>query len=584
EPSGNRRASPTSIAARLAARGGVGLGVLLVVAVATHGLSDQGGDFLVAADSLRTRVVKTGVAIDELFDEVARAGAQRRLVLLDACRERLSADTRGAGALSAMGQRFVDAIAKASGQVVLVGATLGGFAYDDAERQNGVFTAAVVDGLRGAASADGRGFITVRTLADYVHERVVEWVKAHRPEHARRSSGIARRIEGDAEALPLAVNAVVKQAAESYRRRREAALVLLRENIGEVITGVLYEQIKGRLPLEDVGPEVAALLDEIEALDGSVRSQRNLAYFIREAGHKKPRRGYWLWGTAAALVFVLLGAWVIAGWVPETGPATTATPLLPPAETAQPAAGDPLPGPFGMRFRYVPAGTYQIGSPESEPGRFDNEPLHQVELTRGFWIGETEVTQAQWRALMGSNPAKHSECGDDCPVDSVSWFEVVGFANRLSSREGLESCYEISGEGVKLKTLDCDGYRLPTEAEWEVAAREGQRDSTDLDKIAWYRDNSSGPHPVKGKEPNPWQLYDMLGNVWEWTWDWYGPYPAKSTPDPLGPEVGSERVLRGGSWNVTARSVRAAARHWFAPGDSLGNVGFRLARGQVRQE
>jgi hypothetical protein len=193
---------------------------LFVLAVATHGVSDQGGDFLIATDSLRERTLRTGVAVAEVFDEVARAGAGRRLVLLDACRERLSQGTRSLEE-PAMSQSFADAIAGAKGSAVLSGATLGGFAYDDNTRQNGVFTAAVLDGLRGAAPAGSDGWITVRTLADFVQQRVSVWVHRNRPDHAAKSLGIARRIEATAEALPLAPHPQATRERQRDRERQE---------------------------------------------------------------------------------------------------------------------------------------------------------------------------------------------------------------------------------------------------------------------------------------------------------------------------------------------------------------------------
>lgn len=177
-------------------------GGLFIFTMATHGVSDQGGHFLLATDSLRERTVRTGVAVAEVFDEVSRAGAERRIVLLDACRERLSNGTRGKGE-SAMTKSFAEAIAQARGSVVLSAATLGGYAYDDEQRQNGVFTAAVLDGLHGEAPAGSEGWITVRTLADFVQQRVATWIRRNRPEDALTSLGIARHIEATSEALPL---------------------------------------------------------------------------------------------------------------------------------------------------------------------------------------------------------------------------------------------------------------------------------------------------------------------------------------------------------------------------------------------
>lgn len=300
------------------------------------------------------------------------------------------------------------------------------------------------------------------------------------------------------------------------------------------------------------------------------------------------------------------------------------------------SAGDPWVGPLGMQFRYAPPGEFRMGSPETEVGHEDDEVLHKVKLTRGFWIGETEVTQGHWRQLMESNPSYFKNCGEVCPVESVSWYEAVRFANRLSERARLTSCYTLEGcEGAlgvgcedgelfcygvyscataTLKAPECDGFRLPTEAEWEYAARAGEqgpiytgglnikdvRNAPELGKIGWYGGNSGADYPggvdcsgwgepespsetcgtqsVGGKPPNGWQLHDVLGNVYEWGGDWYAAYPAGAMEGPIGPEGGSDRVLRGGSWDSRARYCRSAYRSRYAPGYRHANVGFRLVR------
>ena len=224
----------------------------------------------------------------------------------------------------------------------------------------------------------------------------------------------------------------------------------------------------------------------------------------------------------------------------------------------------------------IAPGTFTMGSPDAEEGRQDAETQHNVTITRAFCMKATEVTQGEWQAEMGDNPSSFQECGLDCPVEQVSWDDAVLYANALSRREGLAECYT----GSTFAGLDCAGYRLPTEAEWEYAARAGTTGPSygPLESVAWFSVNSGeSTQAVGGKTPNSFGLYDMLGNVWEWTNDWYGPYPGTVT-DPTGPTTGSGRVSRGGSWYVTARSPRAALRFGSAPSNSPYTLGLRLVR------
>ena len=240
-------------------------------------------------------------------------------------------------------------------------------------------------------------------------------------------------------------------------------------------------------------------------------------------------------------------------------------------------AGFERSGPAG--FVRIEPGTFTMGSPTSEEGRDDtNETQHEVTITRAFWLQSTEVTQGQWRAVMGTSPSHFSSCGDDCPVERVSWEDAVAYVNALSASEGLDACYS----GSTFAGLGCEGYRLPTESEWEYAARAGTTSARygNLDEIAWLYENSDGrPHEVGTKRVNGWGLYDMLGNVSEWTGDWYSSsYPSGSVRDPLGPDEGSRRVYRGGGWLNFARYVRAANRYGNGPAHRRHKLGFRPAR------
>lgn len=218
-----------------------------------------------------------------------------------------------------------------------------------------------------------------------------------------------------------------------------------------------------------------------------------------------------------------------------------------------------------FRMKYVEGGSFMMGAtPEQGSDAFSFEkPVHQVTLN-DYYIGETQVTQALWRAVMGSNPSNFK--GDDNPVEMVSWLDCQEFLKRLSQRSGYN-------------------FRLPTEAEWEYAARGGSKSkgykyagSDNIDEVAWYEGNSgSETHSVRGKKPNELGLYDMSGNVDEWCNDWYGGYSANSQTNPTGPVSGSFRVLRGSGWFGYAEYCRVSFRCNFTPSNRFSDLGFRLA-------
>ena len=234
---------------------------------------------------------------------------------------------------------------------------------------------------------------------------------------------------------------------------------------------------------------------------------------------------------------------------------------------------NPVPGEtrvfHGIEFQWCPAGTFTMGSPANEEGREADETEHQVTLTKGFWLGTYEVTQAQWQSVMGSSPSDFS--GASRPVEKVSWDDVQGFLTRLN-------------RGIGLFRAE---YRLPTEAEWEYAYRAGTTtrfywgddlNETAIDDYAWYGQFLGETHPVGDKLPNPWGLYDMSGNVYEWCQDWYGDYPAGPVTDPQGPPPDTNRVLRGGSWAAVPESCRAAYRDSDTSDYPSFLIGFRLLR------
>ena len=253
-------------------------------------------------------------------------------------------------------------------------------------------------------------------------------------------------------------------------------------------------------------------------------------------------------------------------------PKPTATPA---AKSIQDSGANQAPrAPEG--FVFVPPGSFVMGSPDREEGRQDDEQLHRATITRGFFIQKTEVTQEQYRDIMQASPAGFGQCGGDCPVENVSWHDAIAYANALSRKEGLAECYR---DGV-LSALACPGYRLPTEAEWEHAARAGAQGASyaSLDASAWNAGNANGqPSRVAQKQPNAAGIYDMLGNVWEWTGDWYTSIPGTPT-DPTGAASGSERVARGGSWRSDPLRVRLAIRDIYTPVSKNTALGFRVVR------
>ncbi|MCS7079072.1 MAG: formylglycine-generating enzyme family protein [Chloracidobacterium sp.] len=238
--------------------------------------------------------------------------------------------------------------------------------------------------------------------------------------------------------------------------------------------------------------------------------------------------------------------------------------VVPRAKSAAPTL-DPnnlpktMAGVAGIELVLIPAGEFTMGDPSGEP---DEQPTHRVVISQPFYLGKYEVTQAQWKQIMGSNPSKF--VGDDLPVDSVSWKDVQAFIQRLNDAG------------------DPFFYRLPTEAEWEYACRAGTtgKYAGELGASAWYFDNAGGKtHPVGKKAPNAFGLHDMHGNVREWCQDWYDDLYYKKTPvdDPTGPTNGLWRVIRGGSYLANSAACRSAVRYKLDPELRLDSVGFRIA-------
>jgi len=287
---------------------------------------------------------------------------------------------------------------------------------------------------------------------------------------------------------------------------------------------------------------------------------------------------------------MLLGLVGCGGSEVTTDPATNVPPKLPPwVENPLPVAkpvGDPIENSIGMVLVPIPAGEFYMGRylPETEQANHSHQTpetyrlkntIHRVKLTTSFYLGQTEVTQGQWSAVMDTVPWKGQDKvkpGDDYPATYVSWSDATEFCRKLSAKEGVE-------------------YRLPTEAEWEYACRAGAKtrysfgnDESQLKDHAWFKEprqhvGQISVHVVGRKKSNPWNLYDMYGNVYEWCQDWHGDYPTGDLIDPKGPPPqGNGRVMRGGSFRARANFLSSAYRNNREPDDRDIDLGFRVAR------
>lgn len=287
---------------------------------------------------------------------------------------------------------------------------------------------------------------------------------------------------------------------------------------------------------------------------------------------RSPREKFGMYPTGLAAGVVLVLSIIMLSRNKQAEPVSIAIAETQIVDAAtQPAAVDvpkPIVNSIGMTFLRVNPGEFVMGSPADEVGRDTDETQHKVRITRPFYLGAYQVTQKQYREVMGDNPSYYkggdfpAEQRGDLPVDSVSWFQAMEFCKKLGAKEGRT-------------------YRLPTEAEREYACRAGSTGpyygGSKLDDIGWYLSNSDDmTHPVGMLQPNAWGFYDMQGNLWEWCLDWYGEYPPGDAVDPTGPPTGTMRVLRGGAIGYDLEHARAAFRNSYTPDSQVYHNGFRV--------
>jgi formylglycine-generating enzyme required for sulfatase activity len=521
---------------------------LLVCCFSSHGFQQSAGSYIMPADGNRRFLVDTGLSLatieDQMDDPDSGSRAGHRLLLIDACQERQGAKGQGAG--TPMDPAFEKALKKSTGQSKLASCSPGEFSYEDASLGgvgHGVFTYGILDGLRGAAVPDTNRLITLDAVATHASKVAQDWtMKARRDPQTPILSATV-----NARQLPLA-----RQADDL-----QTMLVTLQKHpLDQHFTAAFRERLERALPrLSKENSEDNEFLQQTQQfLRGDLKS----LVFCRYATSELDR----ILGVMAA--------------VAPVKPAPADAPMKP-APAASPAKpnSNPLTNSIGMVLLPIPAGTFTMGSPASEKNREDDETQHQVTLSKPFYMGRTEVTQGQWKKVMGTEPWKGIDFvqeGDDYPAVYISWDDAVAFCKKLSEKEG--------------KT-----YRLPTEAEWEYACRGGTKtafsfgdDEAKLSDHAWWggvigegnAQDEQYAHRVAQKLPNPFGLHDMHGNVWEWCRDWHDDYPSTPLRDPQGPDSGSSRVLRGSSWFDEPSRVRCAARYSITPGYRDGYGGFRL--------
>jgi formylglycine-generating enzyme len=307
--------------------------------------------------------------------------------------------------------------------------------------------------------------------------------------------------------------------------------------------------------------------------------------------------------TACALATLLAGGWCASSWWVSTGAMAVrrAPRTLGPSEVRATIPWDPA----SSMIRIEP-GSFQMGTPPGDEERDGDETWHEVTIPHAFQLARTEVSQSLYEAVVAEQPRAGAFLGvelrgDDLPVVGVTWLEAVRFCNALSDLEGLSPAYALDGADVRW-VEGTQGYRLPTEGEWEYTARAGtwrRYGAVDspgelcsagnvADRLArpWLfdamtapcEDGHAGPAPVGAMPANPWGLHDQLGNVWEWTWDRYGGLASDPVTDPRGDDEGDERIIRGGSWWDEPFCLRTAARESLSPEARRKDLGFRLAR------
>jgi formylglycine-generating enzyme required for sulfatase activity len=532
---------------------------MVIVSLSSHGFEQDGVAYVLPSEALLDNLADTALSLDGVERQLDRAAAQKRLLIVDACRENVRNDRKDLASSPAFSSAFRDVFKESAGRLVLASCDALQLSYEDSGLGHGVFTAKLLEALSGKAGSASSEFVTLGQVLDYLDQGVPDWVQRNRPGLAadRRQRPWFKGPTA-ARNIPLGISADFRKANAARTARTKEALRQLR-----------------LVQLDHAEQFTKPVLDAVESALGSVSSEELLRRIERH--FKRPEvdtddvidfLNWWKArprsSTAAPVVTDLLASTIS----PAPEPPREAAVLISEAVPGM-VLGQPLNNTIGTILLPVPAGSFLMGS---KTGNGDEEPETRVTITRSFWLGKHEVTQAEYQAVMGVNPSSFK--GDvNRPVDTITWDQAVEFCRKLTDRE--RAAGRINAQ---------QAYRLPTEAEWEYAARAGTTGARhgDLNVIAWWSGNTEGEsHPVNQKAANAWGFHDMLGNVWEWCSDRYGAYPGGSMTDPAGPVSGAIRVYRGGSSRNEADTVRSAYRNGGAPSDHFDNLGFRLALSSV---
>ncbi|MDR1352299.1 MAG: SUMF1/EgtB/PvdO family nonheme iron enzyme [Treponema sp.] len=496
-----------------------------------HGGVDGGGNFYFYPwDTSGPRApANSYITKMDLLEGIANIQASRALILLDACQS---------GQMLAMQTAF-DKLLEEMGQKAILTAAMGDqSAIETDVFEHGVFTQSILDGINGGIREGDPRHIGIKHLINFVRTDVPEKMRYLNSRTGAETALLNTRVIR-ADRKPLALEAPMQEPLGFYPD--DAAFNLIDRYLepGELtITSVsagtvmILETEKDNLPIKAGASLVINDLpeDTYEVL---------ITYQDRE--------------TETQTVFI------------ENMSKKTAAFTHRIRER-----------PSYRGFEFIEGGTFTMGSPASERGRVNDETRHQVTLD-SFYIGTREISQREYAAVMGASPSAFK--GDTLPVEQVSWFDAVNYCNRRSQNEGLTPAYTIRGVRVS-RDRRANGYRLPTEAEWEYACRAGtgslfSSGNSINSSYAAYAGTES--RPVGQGRPNNWGLYDMHGNVWEWCWDWYGDYTGDQQ-NPAGPDSGSKRVTRGGGWYNDQAVLRSAYRGSDLPNDRVNNIGFRIVR------